>query len=149
VDNKQTNGMVSAAANYSQSDSQSTSKTAATLQSGGAITVRSGGDMNLEGSKFASKGDTTLAAGGQLTISAARYPASSQKIGAGLVLVAVVAAAPTRARKPRKLGQCRAVGRVWPKPEGQRQRGHAIQRWQAQAVGRAGHQAGRHGAEGR
>ncbi|WP_374556272.1 hemagglutinin repeat-containing protein, partial [Aquitalea pelogenes] len=84
VDNKQNNGMVSAAANYSQSDSQSTSKTAATLQSGGAITVRSGGDMNLEGSKLNSKGDATLAAGGQLTISAAHDTASTQKIGAGL-----------------------------------------------------------------
>jgi hypothetical protein len=40
--------------------------------------------MNLEGSKFASKGDTTLAAGGQLTISAAHDTSSSQKIGAGL-----------------------------------------------------------------
>ncbi|MBV8681104.1 MAG: hemagglutinin repeat-containing protein, partial [Aquitalea sp.] len=84
VGNKQTNGMVAVDAAYSQSDSQSTSKTVASVQSGGGITIRSGGDMSLEGSKINGAGNTTLAAGGQLNITAAHDSASTSQIGAGI-----------------------------------------------------------------
>ena len=64
---------------YATTDSQSASSTAhaGSIKSGGNVTVRTTGDTRLEGTTVQSKGDTTIDAGGNVVMDAARTTASS------------------------------------------------------------------------
>ncbi|RKT49887.1 filamentous hemagglutinin family protein [Azonexus fungiphilus] len=77
----QTGGMLEVSAGYNQSDSSSSTKSGVNIRSGGDTTLRSGGDMDLEGTKIASAGDTTLNAGGNMQLRAAQNTSSSTAFG--------------------------------------------------------------------
>jgi hypothetical protein len=64
---------------YGTEDAQSQGSTAVvgTVKSGGNINVRTTGDTRLEGTRVESKGDTTLDAGGNVKVDAARTTTSS------------------------------------------------------------------------
>jgi len=77
----QTGGMLEVSAGYNQSDSSSSTKSGVNIRSGGDTALRSGGDMDLEGTKIASAGDTTLNAGGNMQLRAAQNTSSSTAFG--------------------------------------------------------------------
>ncbi|MEP7244260.1 MAG: hemagglutinin repeat-containing protein [Gammaproteobacteria bacterium] len=64
---------------YGTSESQSASSTAVvgTVKTGGSLNVRTSGDTRLEGTQVDSKGDTTIDAGGNVKLDAARDTARS------------------------------------------------------------------------
>ncbi|WP_341744392.1 hemagglutinin repeat-containing protein [Azonexus hydrophilus] len=77
----QTGGMLEVSAGYNQSDSSNSTKSGVNIRSGGDTALRSGGDMDLEGTKIASAGDTTLNAGGNMQLRAAQNTSSSTAFG--------------------------------------------------------------------
>jgi filamentous hemagglutinin family protein len=70
---------LSAAVTGASARSGSSTAVAGNISSGGDVVLRTGGDTTLEGVGLRSKGDTTVAAGGNLNYTAARDTASSSE----------------------------------------------------------------------
>ena len=71
---------VSAGTSSTKKADTTTTASAGSIESGGNITIKTTGDTRLEGTNLASTGDTSVAAGGNLTFDAARDTTSSSKI---------------------------------------------------------------------
>ncbi|MDF3934498.1 hemagglutinin repeat-containing protein [Pseudomonas citronellolis] len=76
----------SASASYDMSHSSSSSSTARTgsIQAGGNVTVKTGGDATFEGTDIAAGGKASVDAGGNATFKEARDTSSSSEVGLSL-----------------------------------------------------------------
>ncbi|OYQ42033.1 hypothetical protein CHU94_03265 [Rhodoferax sp. TH121] len=81
---KETGGMFEVAGGYSQSTAQSNTKTAGSIRSGQGTQLRSGADIDLEGTRIQSGGNTVLDAKGNTNLRAATSTASNVSAGVQL-----------------------------------------------------------------
>ncbi|WP_036177525.1 hemagglutinin repeat-containing protein [Massilia sp. 9096] len=74
-------GGFNASAGYTNESSQSSDAVAASITSGGGLSINSGGNATFVGTTIAAQGDTSIAAKGDLAFQAAHSTASSQSFG--------------------------------------------------------------------
>jgi filamentous hemagglutinin len=72
-------GKISGEYGTTESESASSNAVVGTVKSGGNVNVRTTGDTRLEGTRIESKGDTTIDAGGNVRMDAARNTASASE----------------------------------------------------------------------
>jgi filamentous hemagglutinin family protein len=77
----ETGGMLEVGAGYSQTDSDSNKRTAGSIRSGGNTVLRSGADIDLEGTKIKSGGDTLVDAKGDVQLRSAASTSNSVSFG--------------------------------------------------------------------
>ena len=77
----ETGGMLEVGAGYSQTDSDSNTRTAGSIRSGGNTVLRSGADIDLEGTKIKSGGDTLVDAKGDVQLRSAASTSNSVSFG--------------------------------------------------------------------